>query len=509
MNKTFLVILDGWGIAENPKVSAIHHANIDYYWHLWSTYPHTVLEASGRAVGLPEGQMGNSEVGHMNLGAGRTVYQELEQISLNFQNPNIHKNTSLQNLINYCTTNQKPLHLLGLLSDGGVHSHIGHLFQILQFFQNYNLPSIFVHAFLDGRDTDPKSGITHVQNLINFLKDLPNAQLASIIGRYYAMDRDKRWERIAKAYHLLTKAQGTPTSQPLLTIQQFYDKGITDEFMEPIWVSENNQPTATIQPQDAVLFFNFRTDRGRELTTVLSQQDFPEHHMHKLPLHFVTLTQYDPNFKNVHIVFPKENVSNTLGEVLAAHNKKQIRIAETEKYPHVTFFFNGGKEEPFPNEKRILCPSPKVATYDLMPEMSAFQITEQILPEIHHAEADFICLNFANPDMVGHTGVWDAAIKACETVSICLEKIIPVALQNHYNTIILSDHGNVDKMKNEDGTPHTAHTTAVVPCIFVSNNPLKILQNQGKLGDIAPTLLHLMNLPIPQEMNGNILAKFC
>ncbi len=499
--KVLLVILDGWGVAENPKYSAIDHANVDYYWKLWNNYPHALLEASGRAVGLPEGQMGNSEVGHMNLGAGRIVYQELERISNAFENQTVEYNKTLKSLIHYCQQNQKPLHLLGLVSDGGVHSHSKHLLQILQFLKKHNLPEVYIHAFLDGRDSDPKSGIGFIQELQSFTQKLGIGKIASLIGRYYAMDRDKRWERIAKAYHLLVNKQGKSYQEALQAIQDSYTENITDEFLEPV-VLKDYQP---IQPQDAVLFFNFRTDRGRELTQALTQQDFPEHQMFKLPLKFVTLTRYDVTFQDVEVVFEKEDITETLGEVLAKNGKKQIRIAETEKYPHVTFFFNGGKEEPFEGEKRILCPSPKVATYDLKPEMSAYEVRDQILPELQNKTADFICLNFANPDMVGHTGVWEAAIKACEVVSNCLEKVIETAINNGYEAIILADHGNVDKMINEDGSPHTAHTTALVPCILVSTQTSYKLKNLGKLGDIAPTILKMMNLPIPKAMNGDVL----
>jgi 2,3-bisphosphoglycerate-independent phosphoglycerate mutase len=499
--KVILIILDGWGIAENPKYSAIDHAHIDYYWKLWNTYPHTVLEASGQAVGLPKGQMGNSEVGHMNLGAGRIVYQELERISKAFENKEVNSNPVLQNLIVYCQQNQKPLHLLGLVSDGGVHSHINHLKYLLLYLKEKGLKEVYVHAFLDGRDTDPKSGIHFIDELQQFMNENQIGKLASFIGRYYAMDRDKRWERVAKAYHLLVNGQGKLYNEATQALKDFYLSGVTDEFFEPVILEDFR----AIQPYDAVLFFNFRTDRGRELTQALTQQDFPEQKMYRLPLYFVTLTRYDATFENVEVIFEKEDISETLGEVLSQHGKKQIRIAETEKYPHVTFFFNGGKEEPMEGEKRILCPSPKVATYDLKPEMSAYEVRDRILPEIQKAEADFICLNFANPDMVGHTGVWEAAIKACEVVIECLESIVEQSLSSGYEIIILADHGNVDKMLNEDGSPHTAHTTALVPCIFVSKSHHYALKKRGKLGDIAPTILKIMNLPIPSVMNGEVL----
>ncbi len=499
--KVVLVILDGWGIAENPKYSAIDHAQVDYYWKLWNTYSHTVLEASGKAVGLPEGQMGNSEVGHMNLGAGRIVYQELERISKAFENNEVDNNPVLMDLIAYCQKKEKPLHLLGLVSDGGVHSHIKHLFHILSFLKKKHLKEVYIHAFLDGRDTDPKSGLNFIHQLQNFIAENQIGKLASLIGRYYSMDRDKRWERVSKAYHLIVNGVGNPFVDAIKAIENSYSKGITDEFLEPTVLNNFK----AIQPNDGVLFFNFRTDRGRELTQVLTQQDFLEYNMFKIPLKFVTLTRYDSTFEGVEVVFEKEHINETLGEVLSKNGKKQIRIAETEKYPHVTFFFNGGKENLYDGEKRILCPSPKVATYDLKPEMSAYDVRDKILPELIKSEADFICLNFANPDMVGHTGVWEAAIKACEVVNDCLRDVVETAIQNGYDVIVLADHGNVDKMINEDGTPHTAHTTALVPCIFVTPNKIK-LKKIGKLGDIAPTILKLMQLPIPPSMTGEVLV---
>lgn len=499
--KVILIILDGWGIAENPNYSAIDHADIGFYWKLWNTYPRTALEASGRAVGLPEGQMGNSEVGHMNLGAGRIVYQELERISKAFTNHEVDNNPALLHLIEHCQKNRKPLHLLGLVSDGGVHSHIQHLLEILKYVKNKGLQNVYIHAFLDGRDTDPQSGLRFIQQLEQFTQENSIGKIASLAGRYYAMDRDKRWERVAKAYHLLVNGEGKKWDNPTEAIQKSYENGVTDEFLEPVVLKDFQ----TIQPNDGVLFFNFRTDRGRELTQALTQQDFPEHSMRKMPLKFVTLTRYDATFKDVEVVFEKEDITETLGEVLSQQGKKQIRIAETEKYPHVTFFFNGGREIAFEGETRILCPSPKVATYDLKPEMSAYDITHQILPELEKKEADFICLNFANPDMVGHTGVWEAAIQACEVVDRCLEQVVNTAINNGYEAIVLADHGNVDKMVNEDGSPHTAHTTALVPCIFVSPNCNYQLEKLGKLGDVAPTILKIMNLPIPNSMTGKVL----
>ncbi len=499
------MILDGWGIATNKKVSAIDQANTPFMDSLYPKYPNSRLEASGLAVGLPAGQMGNSEVGHMNIGAGRVVYQDLVRVNKAIEEHELDQHPVLLEIFDYVKNTGKKLHLIGLVSDGGVHSHIEHLKGICTLAHNNQVSNLFIHAFMDGRDTDPKGGIDYLKDLQSHLKKT-SGKIASIIGRYYAMDRDKRWERVKLAYDLLVNGQGNSATNIIDAIQQSYDSGVTDEFIKPIVVTEDDQPVATISDGDAVLCFNFRTDRGRQITQVLTQQNFPEYGMKALKLHYATLTNYDDTFKNVHVIFDKDNLENTLGEVLANAGKKQIRIAETEKYPHVTFFFSGGRETAFEGESRILCPSPKVATYDLKPEMSAHDIKDKIIPELNKKEADFICLNFANPDMVGHTGVFEAAVKACETVDFCAGKVTEAALQNGYTIIIIADHGNADCMINDDGTPNTAHTTNLVPCILVSNSYQGKIKN-GKLGDLAPTILTLMGLPIPQQMTGNVLIE--
>ena len=502
--KVILMILDGWGQTQDPKVSAIEHANTPFIDSLYKNYPNTFVLTDGLNVGLPEGQMGNSEVGHMNLGAGRIVYQDLVKINMAVEDKSIAREPALKNAFNYAKENNKKVHFLGLVSDGGVHAHEQHLYGLIDAANAMGLEDIFIHAFTDGRDVDPKSGYNHIQKLSNYLAD-KKGKIASVIGRYYAMDRDKRWERVAKAYHLLVHGEGQITTNILESIHDSYAREITDEFIAPLVVVDDNKtPLATIAEDDVVIFFNFRTDRGRELTEVLTQKDYPEFDMKKLPLYFVTLTNYDKTFENIHVVYEKENLSNTLGEVLEAHGKKQIRIAETEKYPHVTFFFSGGREAPFDGENRILCPSPKVATYDLKPEMSAYDLRDALLPEINKQEADFICLNFANGDMVGHTGVMEAAIKACETVDECAKDIITAALANDYTVIVLADHGNCETMLNEDGTPNTAHTTNPVPMILVDSE-IKSLKS-GVLGDIAPTILKLMGVPQPKEMTRNPLV---
>jgi 2,3-bisphosphoglycerate-independent phosphoglycerate mutase len=507
MNKrVLLMILDGWGIAKNKKVSAVDQANTPFIDSLYRKYPHSKLEASGLAVGLPEGQMGNSEVGHMNIGAGRVVYQDLVRINKAVAEKELYKNPVLNAAFEYALTNKKNVHFIGLVSDGGVHSHIGHLKGLISIAHGKGVKDLFVHAFMDGRDTDPKSGLGFLKELRNHLKK-NTGTLAGVIGRYYAMDRDKRWERVKLAYDLLVHGKGENTTDPLDAVQRSYDGGVTDEFIKPIAVlGDNGKPMATISEGDVVLCFNFRTDRGREITQVLTQQDFPEQGMKKLKLHYITLTNYDESFKDVKTIFEKDNLEKTLGEVVADAGKKQIRIAETEKYPHVTFFFSGGRETVFSGESRILCPSPKVATYDLQPEMSAHDIKDKIVSELHAKSADFICLNFANPDMVGHTGVFEAAVKACETVDHCAQKVTEAALKNGYATIIIADHGNADVMINEDGTPNTAHTTNLVPCILVDDTYRGKIKD-GKLGDLAPTILKLMGLPTPKQMTGNVLLE--
>jgi len=498
------MILDGWGITQDPSVSAIAQAQTPFIDSLYKKYPHAQLLTHGMNVGLPDGQMGNSEVGHMNLGAGRIVYQDLAKINMAVEKGTLNKEPELQKAFDYAKINHKKVHFIGLVSNGGVHSHIDHLKGLLSAAQAEHIQNVYVHAFTDGRDVDPHSGKGFIEELQQHISKT-GGKLASVIGRYYAMDRDKRWERVKKTYDLLRFGTGKPSHNAIKSIEESYDEGITDEFIEPIIVTDDqNKPIALIEKDDVVVFFNFRTDRGRQLTELLTQKNHENFGMTTLPLYFVTLTNYDDSFKNIRVVYKKENLHHTLGEILAKHGKKQIRIAETEKYPHVTFFFSGGREIPFEGEKRILCPSPTVATYDLKPEMSAYGIRDMILPEIEEGNADFICLNFANPDMVGHTGVFEAAVKACETVDKCVRPIVEAALENHYSTIILADHGNSETMRNPDGSPNTAHTTNPVP-IIVIDDTIKSVKN-GVLGDIAPTILYLMGVEKPEVMNRESLV---
>ncbi len=501
--KVLLLILDGWGVTQDPSVSAIAQAETPFIDSLYSKYPNAQLLTHGMNVGLPDGQMGNSEVGHMNLGAGRIVYQDLAKVNMAVQNNTLHKEAVLKEAFSYAKGNNKKIHFLGLVSKGGVHSHMNHLKGLLSAAHNEGLSNVFVHAFTDGRDVDPKSSVVDIAELEDHMTKT-TGKLATVIGRYYAMDRDKRWERVKKAYDMLVYGKGNFSVNAVKSIEESYQKGVTDEFIEPIVVSEDNHPIATLSSDDVVIFFNFRTDRGRQLTEVLTQKDHNDYDMKALSLYYVTLTNYDDSYKGVRVVYRKENVSDTLGEVLERNKKRQIRIAETEKYPHVTFFFNGGRELPFKDEKRILCPSPKVATYDLQPEMSALEIRKKILPEINSKSADFICLNFANPDMVGHTGIMEAAILACETVSDCAQTIIEAALQNGYATLIIADHGNSETMRNSDGSPHTAHTTNPVPLIVVDPDVKSV--KDGILGDIAPTILHLMGVEKPFAMDRESLV---
>lgn len=501
--KVILMILDGWGISPDSKVSAIDNANTPFIDSLYKTYPNARLRTDGLHVGLPEGQMGNSEVGHMNLGAGRIVYQDLVKINLAIENKTLQKETALIDAFQYAKVNGKPVHFIGLLSDGGVHSHINHLFGLINVANNFGIEHSYVHAFTDGRDVDPKSGYGFITELEQYIENT-HTELASVTGRYYAMDRDKRWERIKLAYDALVNGIGDQTQDVLKSIDKNYTEHITDEFIKPIVkVDAEGQPIATIQEGDVVIFFNFRTDRGRQLTQALTQSDFHEQNMHKLDLYYVTMTNYDETFKNIHVVFEKDNLKDTLGEVLSKHSKTQIRIAETEKYPHVTFFFSGGQEEPFPGETRILKHSPKVATYDLKPEMSAYELRDALIPELNKSEVDFVCLNFANGDMVGHTGNFDAAIKACETVDQCVKDVVTAALENNYTTILIADHGNCDTMINPDGSPNTAHTTNPVPVILIDKDLKHI--NDGILGDIAPTILELMGIEKPEAMTQHSL----
>ncbi|CAN5470366.1 2,3-bisphosphoglycerate-independent phosphoglycerate mutase [soil metagenome] len=505
MKKVALIILDGWGLAAKSKRNAISQANTPFVDSLMQNYPHSTLVASGEDVGLPEGQMGNSEVGHLNLGAGRIVWQELANINKSIREHTLDKMPELINAFTIAKERNCNLHFIGLVSDGGVHAHINHLKRLCSLASENGVSKVFVHAFTDGRDTDPKSGLGFLKDLNTHLKS-SGGQLASITGRYFAMDRDKRWERVKIAYDALVNGIGVQTHDWELSLLQSYDNHVTDEFIKPIIVNGNdNKPLAVIAENDVVICFNFRTDRCREITEVLTQDNKPEMQMNKLNLHYVTMTRYDDTFKNIDIIFEKDNLVNTLGEVLEQQNKLQIRIAETEKYPHVTFFFSGGREVPFKGEQRIMVASPKVATYDLQPEMSAPEVKDAIVKELLKGETDFVCLNFANADMVGHTGVFSAAIKAIETVDQCLKEVVTAGLSQQYAFIILADHGNADMMVNPDGSPNTAHTTNLVPCILVDNDE-KFQLTPGRLADIAPTILHLMNLPVPVEMTGKNLV---
>lgn len=521
--KVILIILDGWGIPLQPEVSAIEAANTPFINSLYSRYSNSKLEASGLAVGLPAGQMGNSEVGHMNLGAGRIVYQDLVKVNKAVDEHTLDNEPVLVDALNYAKTFGKKVHFIGLVSDGGVHAHIDHVKGLLSIAHNQGLTDVFVHAFTDGRDTDPKGGIGYLTDLQAHMA-ATTGQIASVVGRYYAMDRDNRWERVKVAYDAMVHGTGEKVAANDVTkaLQTSYDANVTDEFVKPIIVANaEGSPVAVIEEGDVVLCFNFRTDRGREITQALTQKDFPEQGMKKLALDYITMTNYDSEFVGVKVIFDKDNLEKTLGEVIADAGRTQIRIAETEKYPHVTFFFSGGREEPFAGEKRLLCPSPKemtiydevgnptvipVKTYDQKPEMAAFDIRDAIIPELENEETDFICLNFANTDMVGHTGVFEAVIKAAETADACAQAVTEAALAHGYTAIIIADHGNAEFMLNEDGSPNTAHTTNLVPCILVDNDYRPTL-NDGKLADIAPTILHLMGIPQPAVMTGESLIQ--
>jgi len=502
--KVVLMILDGWGIATNPKVSAIDAAKTPFINSLYQKYPHSKLEASGLAVGLPEGQMGNSEVGHMNLGAGRVVYQNLVRINKAVTENTLGQEPELEKAFSYAKENNKSVHFMGLVSDGGVHAHIEHLKSLLSTAQEAGLARVYIHAFTDGRDTDPKSGLKFMTDLYQHTLKT-GAKIASVVGRYFAMDRDNRWERVALAYKAMVLAEGNPSTDVLQSIQESYTAGITDEFIQPIIMTNlDGSPIATIQEGDVVICFNFRTDRGREITQALTQKDFHEENMHKMNLYYLTMTEYDKEFVGVNVIFNDSNLPMTMGEVLEGAGKKQIRIAETEKYPHVTFFFSGGREQPFMGQSNILRNSPKVATYDLQPEMSAADLRDALIPELEKEEVDFVCLNFANPDMVGHTGVFEAVIKAVETVDACAEKVVKAGLEHGYSFVIIADHGNADMMINEDGSPNTAHSTNLVPCILVDKDYHPTLKD-GKLGDVSPTILKLMGVEQPKEMTGTSL----
>lgn len=503
-SKAILVIMDGWGLGKVKTADAIQNAHVPFVSSLYAKYPNTTLVTCGEAVGLPDGQMGNSEVGHLNLGAGRIVYQELQRINVAVRDGSLDKNPELLNSIQYALDNKKPLHLLGLVSDGGVHSHTLHLKAIVSLCAKKGLKEVYIHAFTDGRDTDPKSGLGYLKNLQEHLNKT-TGKIASVSGRYYAMDRDKRWERVKLAYDALVNGIGEKATDGIAAIEQSYAHNITDEFIKPTVITgSDQQPLATIKDGDVAICFNFRTDRCREITQVLTQTDMPDQGMKKLSLHYTTMTEYDKTFKDVHVVFENDNLNNTLGEILAKNGKTQIRIAETEKYPHVSFFFSGGREVPFDGERRIMIPSPKVATYDLQPEMSAVEVTDAIVPEIEKESADFICLNYANADMVGHTGIFEAAIKAVQTVDKCVERVVTAALAHGYTVFLTADHGNADYMINQDGTPNTAHTLNLVP-LFIIDKDWKGTVKPGKLGDLAPTILTKMGLPIPAEMTGEVL----
>lgn len=503
MKKTLLIILDGWGIANNYRISAIEQANTPFIDYCYRQYPHSRIYTSGLHVGLPKNQVGNSEVGHINLGAGRIIYQNLVKINMSISNKSFLKNEILHAGFNYAIKNNKKIHLMGLLSDGGIHSHINHLFAILNFAMIKKFQNIFIHAFTDGRDTNQKSGILYLQALIKHIKNTTGS-LSTIIGRYYAMDRNKNWIRTKKAYDAIVHGIGITTSNCIETITQYYHDGITDEFLEPIiLVDVNQKPISKIENNDVVICFNFRTDRSRQLTEALTQQDFINNNMYKMKLHYITMTSYNEKYKNISVIFPRENIKNSLGEVLSINNKQQLRIAETEKYPHVTFFFSGGREQPFQGERRILCPSPNVKTYDQSPKMSAFDLCDQMIKHLKNKNFDFICLNFANPDMVGHTGNMQATITACEIVDKCTNIICSKALAHNYTILILSDHGNADCMINPNGTINTSHTIHPVPCFLLGNN--NFLLKNGKLCDIAPTILEIMKIPQPSLMTGHSL----
>lgn len=501
--KVILMILDGWGITQDPKVSAIYNAKTPYINSLYDKYPHAELRTDGEHVGLPKGQMGNSEVGHMNLGAGRVVYQNLARINKAVEEKTLGKEKVLIDTFKYAKENNKNVHLLGLVSNGGIHSHINHLKGILNVAKENSIDNIFLHAFTDGRDCDPKSGAYFIDDIQQYMQKT-TGELASITGRYYAMDRDNRWERVKEAYDGIVNAKGLKTTDGIATINKNYNDNLTDEFHKPIIITnKNGEPKTTIKEGDAVIFFNYRTDRGRELTNVLSQNDFPDFGMKKLDLYFTTMTLYDESFTGINVIYNNDNIKNTLGEVLSKAGKKQIRIAETEKYPHVTFFFSGGQESPFKGESRILKNSPKVATYDLKPEMSAYELTDALCDDLKKKEADFVCLNFANGDMVGHTGIMEAAIKACEAVDICAKTVIETGLENGYSTLLIADHGNCETMINPDGSPHTAHTTNPVPFILIDDE-IKSIKN-GILGDVSPTILELIGVTQPKEMTQKSL----
>ena len=501
--KALLMILDGWGIGDHGKDDVIFNTPTPYWDYLLKTYPHSQLQASGENVGLPDGQMGNSEVGHLNIGAGRVVYQDLVKINLACRDNSIMKNPEIVSAFTYAKENGKNIHFMGLTSDGGVHSSLDHLYKLCDISKEYGVENTYIHCFMDGRDTDPKSGKGFIEQLEAHCAKSAG-KIASIIGRYYAMDRDKRWERVKEAYDLLVNGIGAKATDMVQAMQQSYDEGITDEFIKPI---VNANVDGTIKEGDVVIFFNYRNDRAKELTVVLTQQDMPEAGMHTIPgLQYYCMTPYDASFKGVHILFDKENVMNTLGEYLAAKGLQQLHIAETEKYAHVTFFFNGGRETPYNNEDRILVPSPKVATYDLKPEMSAYEVKDKLVAAINENKYDFIVVNYANGDMVGHTGIYDAIEKAVVAVDACVKETIEAAKAQGYEAMIIADPGNAEHALSEVGTPNTAHSLNPVPCVYVTENKDAKVEN-GRLADVAPTILKIMGLEAPAEMNGNVLIK--
>lgn len=505
MNKrVILLILDGWGNGKQYPGNAIMLANTPNFDRVCKSYPVAELRTSGEDVGLPDGQMGNSEVGHMNIGAGRVVFQQLVLINKAFRDKTVFTNEVLLNAVRYANAENKQIHLIGLVSDGGVHSSLEHLTGLCDFLKAQSFKNFFIHPFTDGRDTDPRSGVKYLAQLQDHLATTGGC-IASVTGRYYAMDRDKRWERVKLAYDALVNGKGEHTTDMISSIERRYITGETDEFLTPLITVINGKPIATITEGDVVINFNFRTDRGREITLALTQQDFPEQEMHRLELHYITLTEYDKTYRDVKVVFPDIDLRMTLGEVLEKNGRCQVRIAETEKYPHVTFFFSGGREVMFKGERQKMCPSPKVATYDLQPEMSAEDVTAAVLDEVEKNEADFMCVNFANPDMVGHTGVLEAEIKAVEKVDECLGRIVSAALKNMYSLLVTADHGNGEYMINEnDGTPNTAHTTNKVPLILIEPK-IDYKIREGRLADLAPTILEMMEIPKPKEMNGETL----
>ena len=507
-DRFILIILDGWGLGQIPSADAIAQAETPCFDRLMQTCPNSRLVTFGEEVGLPEGQMGNSEVGHLNIGAGRVVYQELARINKSIRERELHENPALLKALQTAKTQGRAVHLMGLVSDGGVHSHIRHLEALCDITQEQGLKEVYIHAFTDGRDCDPKSGLGFIRELQDHIRDTP-VKLASVVGRYYAMDRDKRWERVKLAYDLLVRGEGEHSSDVLKTIAARYERNETDEFLKPIALTDSkDRPVATLKDGDLLICFNFRTDRPREISVVLTQKDLPEHDMQKLDLSYVTMTRYDETFKGIEVLFTKDDLSNTIGEVISKESLSQVRIAETEKYPHVTFFFSGGREEPFEGERRIMIPSPKVATYDLQPEMSAPEVAAAIIQDIRDHQPNFICINFANTDMVGHTGVFEAAMKAAETVDGLLDRLLQVAMDHGYEAIVIADHGNSDFMINEDGSPNTAHTMNPVPFIFVSRDQHPVHVKDGRLADIAPTILNRMGIGLPKEMSGdNLIVK--